>query len=58
MTAWADSEHASADRLELPGVPAALLLDREGRLLHTHIGFKASKADALRDRLEVAPTGP
>jgi thiol-disulfide isomerase/thioredoxin len=43
-----DAGGSCPQRFGVPGMPAAYLIDREGRIRHQHVGFRAGDADRLR----------
>jgi thiol-disulfide isomerase/thioredoxin len=43
-----DASGSCPRRFGVAGMPAAYLIDREGRIQHEHLGFRAGDADRLR----------
>jgi thiol-disulfide isomerase/thioredoxin len=43
-----DASGSCPRRFGVAGMPAAYLIDREGRIRHEHLGFRAGDADRLR----------
>ncbi len=46
-----DPKAASAEALELQGMPTCYLLDREGRLIFRHTGFREEDREELKDAI-------
>lgn len=56
VTVWLDTDHQAADALQLPGMPTAFLLRRDGTVAHREVGFHSRNANAFRQRIEALLT--
>jgi thiol-disulfide isomerase/thioredoxin len=54
LVVFRDPEGRVAGQLNLPGMPTLFLLDREGRLVERHVGFRPGDEAELRALLERA----
>lgn len=54
LTVWRDVDGRVASALDLPTMPTAYLISRDGRQLWRHVGFEASEAPALLARIKEA----
>lgn len=46
-----DSQGIAPAAFQIAGMPTSLLIDRQGRILMTHIGFESSQSDELESRI-------
>lgn len=47
-----DPEGNTAEQYEVQGMPSSYLIDRDGKLHHNHIGFRAKDKAALESQIE------
>ncbi|MDR9436758.1 MAG: TlpA disulfide reductase family protein [Thiohalophilus sp.] len=47
-----DPDGSVAERYDLKGMPSSYLIDRQGKLVMSHVGFRTSDADRLEARIK------